>query len=271
MASLRWLLRLILPQASNTWPLEHIWTVQRGGSSSDYARALKVDPSGNVFLAGDTYNSLDGNPNAGSSDIFLMKFDSSGSWQWTVQRGGSSSDRAIGLKVDPSGNLFLAGETDSSSDGNPYAGGLDIFLMKFDNSGSWQWTVQRGGSSSDYARALKVDPSGNVFLAGDTYNSLDGNPNAGDIDVFLMKFDSSGSWQWTVQRGGSSLDYARALKVDPSGNVFLAGDTYNSLDGNPNAGLSDIFLMKFDSSGSWQWTVQRGGSSSLHMDWAFFS
>ena len=123
--------------------------------------------------------------------------------------------------------------------------GLGIFLMKFDSSGSWQWTVQRGGSSSDYARALKVDPSGNVFLAGDTLSSLDGNPNAGLSDVFLMKFDSSGSWQWTVQRGGSSLDYARALKVDPSGNLFRAGTTWSSLDGNPNAGREDVFLMKF--------------------------
>ncbi|CAK9065686.1 unnamed protein product [Durusdinium trenchii] len=119
--------------------------------------------------------------------------------------------------------------------------------MKFDTTGVHQWTVQRGGSDRDEARALQVDASGNSWVAGWTKSSLDGYTNAGisSADVFLMLFDHAGVHRWTVQRGGSDDDFGHALQVDASGNAWVAGDTRSSLDGNTNAGGSDVFLMKF--------------------------
>ena len=60
----------------------------------------QVDDVGNAWVAGSTYSSLDGHANAGSSDIFLMKFDAQGVHLWTRQRGGESSDYAFALQAD---------------------------------------------------------------------------------------------------------------------------------------------------------------------------
>ena len=60
----------------------------------------QVDNVGNAWVAGDTGSSLDGHTNAGSYDIFLMKFDAQGVHLWTRQRGGRSWDGAKALKAD---------------------------------------------------------------------------------------------------------------------------------------------------------------------------
>ena len=59
-----------------------------------------------------------------------------------------------------------------------------------------------------------MDDVGNAWVAGYTLGSLDGNPNAGASDIFLMKFDAQGVHLWTRQRGGRGDDYARALQAD---------------------------------------------------------
>ena len=51
-------------------------------------------------------------------------------------------------------------------------------------------------------------------MGGSTANSLDGSSNAGGWDVFVMMFDSSGSWQWTVQRGGSGDDETKEMEAE---------------------------------------------------------
>ncbi|CAK9077753.1 unnamed protein product [Durusdinium trenchii] len=248
MGMLSALVHLVILPALCAQPV-HQWTVQRGGSRDDRGHALQVDASGNAWVAGDTFSSLDGHTNAGisSADVFLMKFDHAGVHQWTVQHGGFGEDMARALEVDASGNSWVAGYTTSSLDGHTNAGESDVFLMKFDTTGVHQWTVQRGGSDRDEARALQVDASGNSWVAGWTKSSLDGYTNAGisSADVFLMLFDHAGVHRWTVQRGGSDDDFGHALQVDASGNAWVAGDTRSSLDGNTNAGGSDVFLMKF--------------------------
>ena len=59
-----------------------------------------------------------------------------------------------------------------------------------------------------------MDAVGNAWVAGYTWSSLDGNTNAGEYDVFLMKFDAQGVHLWTRQRGGESGDFAYALQAD---------------------------------------------------------
>ncbi|CAE7234758.1 flaEY [Symbiodinium sp. CCMP2592] len=208
-------------------------------------RPCEVHPNGNLIAAGWTESSLDGYTNAGSSDALLMSFDSTGTWQWTVQRGGSGEDHINHLQVHPNGNLIAAGYTDSSLDGNTNAGSYDALVMSFNSTGAWQWTVQRGGSGNDNFQSLQVDWNGNLIAAGYTDSSLDGNTNAGSNDAFLMSFDSTGTWQWTVQRG-SGDDGFYGLQVDPNNNLIAAGYTDSSLDGYTNAGSSDALLVSFE-------------------------
>ncbi|CAL1169840.1 unnamed protein product [Cladocopium goreaui] len=195
--------------------------------------------------------------------MFVMKLDSLGAHQWTILRGGSSVEEARGLQVDASGNVFVAGYTASTDlDSQSNAGDFDVFVMKFDSDGAHQWTILRGGSGDDFAYGLQVDASGNVFVAGFTASTdLDSQSNAGNTDVFVMKFDSDGAHQWTILRGGPGDEFAYGLQVDASGNVFVAGYTASTdLDNQSNAGDFDVFVMKFDSDGAHQWTILRGDS-----------
>ena len=121
-------------------------------------------------------------------------------------------------------------------------------MVKYNSSGTKQWTKQLGSSSADYATGVAVDSSGNVYAAGYTNGDLDGS-NAGGWDLFVVKYNSSGTKQWTQQLGSSGGDGAYGVAVDSSGNVYAAGTTKGALDGNTNAGSYDLFVVKYNSSG----------------------
>ena len=234
------------------------WTRQLGTSSYDSGQGVAVDGSGNVYVTGLTGGSLDGNSNAGNWDIFLVKYDSAGTKQWTRQLGTTAEDGGYGVAVDGSGNVYVTGHTGGSLDGNTNVGGADIFLVKYDSAGTKQWTRQLGTSSYDSGQGVAVDGGGNVYVTGLTGGGLDGNSNAGNWDIFLVKYDSAGTKQWTRQLGTITYDYGYGVAVDGSGNVYVTGFTFGGLDGNTNAGGADIFLVKYDSAGTKQWARQLG-------------
>ena len=238
------------------------WTKQLGTSGHDNAKGVATDSSGNVYVAGDTTGRLDGNASAGSNDLFVVKYNSSGTKQWTKQLGTSSADYATGVATDSSGNLYVTGYTTGGLDGNTSAGSNDLFVVKYNSSGTKQWTKQLGTSSSDEAYGVATHSSGNVYVTGDTDEGLDGNTSAGSNDLFVVKYNSSGTKQWTKQLGTSSADYARGVATDSSGNVYVAGYTYGGLDGNTSAGSNDLFVVKYNSSGTKQWTKQLGTSGN---------
>jgi len=234
------------------------WTQQLGTSSTDQAYGVATDSSGNVYVTGTTTGGLDGNGNSGSYDFFIVKYDSSGTKQWTRQLGTSGVDKAYGIATDSSGNIYVTGFTGGELDGNSYAG---LFVVKYDSSGTKQWTKQMGTSFDDGANGVATDSSGNVYVAGYTNGGLDGNSNAGGYDLFIVKYNSSGTKLWTKQLGSSKDDYAEGVATDSSGNVYVAGKTTGGLDGNSSAGGWDLFVVKYNSSGTKQWTQQLGTSS----------
>ena len=95
---------------------------------------------------------------------------------------------------------------------------------------------------------MAVDSSGNVYAAGYTEGALDGS-NAGGWDLFVVKYNSSGTKQWTRQLGTSSDDWAYGVAVDSSGNVYAAGYTEGALDGNTSSGSYDLIVVKYNSDG----------------------
>ena len=89
-------------------------------------------------------------------------------------------------------------------------------------------------------------------MTGVTWGNLDGNTNSGRNDIFLVKYNSSGTKQWTKQLGTSSDDEGNGVSTDSSGNIYVTGWTKGGLDGNTNSGEYDIFLVKYNSSGTKQ-------------------
>ena len=70
-------------------------------------------------------------------------------WPGTLQFGTSSGDAAYGAATDSSGNLYVTGYTSGGLDGNTSAGSSDLFVVKYNSSGTKQWTKQLGTSGED--------------------------------------------------------------------------------------------------------------------------
>ena len=212
---------------------------------SNHTRGVAVDPSGNIVIAGYTDAALEGS-SLGEDDIFIAKYNQAGDNIWLEQYGTGSGEQAYGVAVDTSGNVYVTGYTYGDF-GAANLGQQDAFLAKYNSSGASVWVRQLGSTIYDYGRAIAVDVTGNVFYTGNTYGSFDGNTPAGDWDVILVKYDSSGTKIWSKQFGTVTFaESGQGVAVDPTGNVFTTGYTMGSLEGNtnPNPGSADIFLTK---------------------------
>jgi uncharacterized delta-60 repeat protein len=191
-----------------------LWTnLYNGGASSfDYPFAIAVDSSGNVFVTGASTGS------GGFFDYATIKYSSAGVPLWTNRYNGpvNRHDEPAAIAVDSSGNVFVTG---SSSAGDP--DNYDYATIAYSPSGVPLWTKRYSGPANgeDLARAIAVDSSGNVFVTGYSDGST-GNP-----DYATIKYSSAGVALWTNRYDGpaSEDDFARAIAVDSSGNVFVTG------------------------------------------------
>ena len=128
-------------------------TLTWGGPGGDYGGGVGVDNSGDIFVTGWFQATVDFDPGLGvenltsngSDDIFISKFNSSGQFQWARTLGGFGSEHGGCLVVDSSGNMFVDGHFNGSTDFDPGPGvevhvpkgENDVFLMKLLPTGFW--------------------------------------------------------------------------------------------------------------------------------------
>ena len=171
------------------------WIRQFGTSDSDSftgATGISVGPLG-VFVTGGTSGTLPGQQRAGSTDVFVRKYDAEGNEVWTRQFGSSNLDIARGISLDSTG-VYVAGQTRGALPGQTGAGGDDAFVRKYDADGNEVWTLQFGSSENDIAGAISVDSTG-VYVVG--YMNLHFKPvPAGDQVAFVRKYDTHGNEVW---------------------------------------------------------------------------
>jgi hypothetical protein len=263
-----------------------LWAKTYGGADGDISNAVATDASGNAYVTG-TFNGsvlVMGtftltNSSAGTNDIFVAKIDPSGNVLWAKSAGGTSHDKAFAIKVDVLGNVLVSGSFSSSSINfgtgvlNNASTTDDIFLVKYDQSGTAMWARSAGGVLPDAGTSVSSDSLGNVYVAGKfgspSVNFGTGalnNASSGSYDVFVVKYNSLGTAQWSVRTGGTMDDLASAIIISKTG-VYVAGGYSSSSISvgsttltNSSAGASDIFLAKYDMSGNPAWAKTSGGS-----------
>ena len=163
------------------------WVKLLGTAAHDLGRDITVDSVDNIYVTGYTEGFLDGLPNAGGSDSFLVKYDTNGNRLWTRLLGTAFRDDGYGVATDSTGNVYVTGRTNGNLDGQTNTGGYDIFLATYDTNGSRLSTELLGTAFADYGYGIVADSADNVYVAGFTDGHLDGLPNAGGSDIFIWK------------------------------------------------------------------------------------
>jgi hypothetical protein len=226
------------------------WARQFGAATSEYTTGAAIDAAGNLFVAAfvtDPDNSPPDAPESGH--VLLAKYDGAGTSQWTRAIASSDgSDRSFGVAADGAGNVYVVGDTSGNFAGSGNAGNNDAYVIKYDGAGNRVWARQFGTDGLDTAEAVTTDAAGNVYVGGGTFSGAFTNPTGGVWGAFIAKYDSAGTRAW-ISQAPMNAGHASALAVDPRGDVFVAGQSLNSVDGQPGLGGGDIFVMKFSADG----------------------
>lgn len=233
--------------------------------------AVAIDANGNIYFIGQARSSLEGQTPIGNPDGFVIKYNSVGVVQWAKFIGVTgNSVTPHSVSIDSNGNVYVAGQTFGALHGETKTSSFnDTFLVKFNTSGDRQWTRLSGvsGNLNTLASKVTIDSSGNVYVVGQTWGSLDGQTLNGQADAYLIKYDSNGNKQWTRLSGVTSVQtYGRGVVTDSTGNIYITGETGGAMDGETftaGAGKTDSFLIKYNSSGTKQWTRLAGGTGSF--------
>jgi len=253
---------------------------------------VATDANRNVYLTGTAESSAGiatvgayQSSLAGYYNAYLAKFNSVGVRQWATYFGGTVEDFGTGVATDFSGNIYITGNTSSSS-GIATVGGYQTsfgsngtyhaFLAKFTDNGSLDWATYYGGNDTDNGLGVSTDGSGNVYITGATWSSSGiatsgayKTAYGGSGDGFLAKFNSSGKRSWATYFGGSGADQCNGITSDGSGNLYITGQTA-STSGITTSGAyqtsfggnSDVFLAKFNSGGTLTWATYYGGNNN---------
>jgi uncharacterized delta-60 repeat protein len=209
------------------------------GDNWDNAFALCVDAAGNVYVTGRSFSS------GAYFDYTTIKYNAAGVQQWVANYDGpgNSDDIAIAIALDESGNVYVTGYSLGSGTFYDYA------TVKYNTTGIQQWVVRYNGpgNTKDLASALAIDLSGNVYVTG---ASGEGSVNLSDY--VTVKYNSSGVEQW-VARYSDLYDYATAIAVDASSNVYVTGYSYHL------GTYYDYATVKYNASGMQQWVARYNG------------
>jgi hypothetical protein len=215
-----------------------------------------------VYVVGLSNGDLDGSGGL-DPDGFLTKYSPTGVLLWIRELGvGVGEDGGTGVAVDGNGDIYVTGTTTQDLDGSLEAdSGQNAFIIKYSPAGAPLWAHQFGTPGQDFGEALCVDGDGNVVVVGSTAGVLDGTRTGTDMDVFLVKYSTSGEFTWARQFGStdSSADEGYGVAADSSGNLYVTGRTSGPLDGsNPDIGGWDAFLAKYSSTGTPLWVRHVG-------------
>jgi uncharacterized delta-60 repeat protein len=212
------------------------------GNSYDYALAIAVDGSGNIYVTG---RSVQTSSYPYYYDYATIKYYSNGDTAWVRRYNGPENydDWAWAITVDGSGNIYVTGE---SAQNSSYPYNYDYATIKYYPNGDTAWVRRYNGPGNldDKPYAIDVDSSGNVYVTGVSADS-----GYQEYDYATIKYNPKGDTTW-VRRYNSpedEWDQATAIAVDDSGYIYVTGFSsgdYCTIKYNPNG--DTIWIKRYD-------------------------
>lgn len=265
----------IISKAQTTQSLRAI-----GGGGDDIKSSTTLDAQGNTYILGYFQNTVDFDPSPaihnmtsiGQRDIFILKLDSAGNFQWVKRIGSQTNDEGGNVSVDGAGNIIISASYSSTIDVDPGPGIFtftgnagSFFLAKLDSAGNFIWAIKTLGA------AMMADKSGNSFFSTSFSGTVDVDPGPGIYnltatglqDLAIYQIDSTGNLIWAKRIGGqdSAFISTRTVKLTRDKHILVSGKFEKTVDFDPGVNISNYtsslyqndFLAKFDSLGNLTW------------------
>lgn len=227
-----------------------IWKQNYGGSDEDHSSKIGELPNGDIMLSGHS-SSYDGDmlTNYGDFDLSLLKLTADGEIIWAQNYGGLQEDISVDLLIN-NGKIILAGNTLSHSfDISKNAGFSDAWVLEIDaGNGDILWEETHGSEFGDYASALALDESNQLFLTGTTNASIfEGEQSSGCLDAWVAQVNSPSSIDHLALYGGDAQESINDFHVMNDGSFLLIGSSTSTNDlFSNNKGGSDGWIMKYE-------------------------
>ncbi len=223
-----------------------LWQKRYDNGYQDIPHAIKSDAAGNVYVTGESANSIVGFGLTG--DYITIKYSSSGQELWSerydTQFGTPAShydETAYGLTLDPWGGVYVTGrgfypltQTNGSA--------VNFMTLRYDSSGAQQWIQTFDAGNNDIAQQIVTDKDGNIFVSGTSNMSPDNG-------ISVVKYDSSGQqlWAQSFDTSGAVSHKVAGMVSDDAGSVYLLDETYTSY------GYYKFLLVKYSAGGQFRW------------------
>jgi hypothetical protein len=260
----------------NTLTLVADFAYNIGTTFSDEGSGISVDNSGNIYITGIFRgSSVDFSPTSGSvgdntlsefgavgsGDVYVAKYNSTFTHQWSFSIGTALEDKGAGVVVNPtSGAVFVGGYIRSDGanqvDFDPSAsnaltttlGNYDGFIAAYTTAGVYSWHKMVAQSGDDKVLSVALDASGNPIVCGyvsgtsiNLGNSITVS-SAGSKDPVVVQYTSTGTTTTGFTVGGSAAEQANSIIVSPSGKVHVGGFMAGTGDYDPTAGTATATL-----------------------------
>ena len=216
-----------------------VWERNFGGTERELGFAMCAASDGGYIIAGGIGSAL----SSSKSDIYLMKVDNNGSFVWDKTYGGIDIEWARSISPTSDGGYIVTGFTGSFG-----AGGFDVYLIKTDSNGDSLWTKTFGGAGNEDGHSVSQTSDGGFIITG-TISLL------GIDDVYLIRTDINGDFQWSKTFGGDEDDEGASVNQTSDGGYIITGKTESV-----GAGNSDLYIIKTDNIGGFQWEKTFGGA-----------
>jgi hypothetical protein len=268
------------------------WQKTLGSSGGDQGLSIVQTNDGGYIIVGETTQSgSSGNVVGGHGglDVLVVKLNSSGATEWNKTFGGSGDERATSVIQTADGGYAFTGLASSNNgDVTNSHNSVDYWVVKLTSNGTMSWQKTYGGSGDDRAYCIKQTTDGGYVVTGESNTNNDGDVtgNHGNIDMWVIKINSTGTLQWQQSFGGSNQERGRSIVQTADGGYIVAGCTNSSNSGDVTGNRSetitqcygdpsdpwyfcdtytqdfnDYWVVKISSTGTMQWQKYYGGTS----------